>query len=125
MNNKEKIDMFAMRLNGATYAEISERYGISRQRVEQILHNPGENGRGPRRRNRKYPNLDKWIRENNNKATDLADKLGININTLNGWLKGYREPKVSSIKKVLSFTGMTFEEAFAEVSEGEKMEDKP
>lgn len=46
MTREEKIDAFAMRLDGFTYEEIGQKYGMSRERVRQIFANvTAESGR--------------------------------------------------------------------------------
>lgn len=37
MTKEQKIEAYAMRLDGKTYREIGEKFGVTRQRIEQIL----------------------------------------------------------------------------------------
>lgn len=43
MTKEQKVEMFSMRLDGATYEEIAEKFGISKQRVNQIIHKEPKN----------------------------------------------------------------------------------
>jgi len=38
MTREQKIEIFTMRMDGATYQEIGDKFGVTRQYIEQILH---------------------------------------------------------------------------------------
>lgn len=120
IKNERKFEMYKMKQEGKSYAEISRVYGISRQRVHHIL---GKNDE------RYFINIEeslvayKGIRDwlNKNKVSfvklcrlvygsyhpeqrrrlksNLTKKTPINIDTIN---------------KILDITGLTFEQAFKE-----------
>lgn len=39
MNREDKIEVFKMRLDGFTYQEIAEKFGVSKQYINQMLQN--------------------------------------------------------------------------------------
>ena len=60
-----------------------------------------------------YPNIDKWVKNNNLSLTKFAELCGINVVTLRNFIvKGY-DGRKRTIDAVLNVTGMTYEEAFA------------
>lgn len=123
ISDKDKIQMFAMKVDGHSLEEIGKEYGITRERVHQVLssiisHRPAVK-RGVDRII--YPNIAKWMRENDVTISDLVVKLGYKFSyaavaklssQLNGSAKlGFR---MDEIRKILDVTGMKFEEAFIE-----------
>lgn len=110
MTNEQKIDIFAMRVNGYTYREIGEKYGISRERVQQILltavaprkQKPGE-----------YPNISTWMAECRVTVLKMSEESGIARNSIYGYLKGRQKPSFRFIAYITQKTGMPFEVAFA------------
>lgn len=68
--------MHTMRETGMSYREIGDRYGISRQRVQQIIKKtPGNYRYSPVLKS--YPTLQKYMYEHGMNLNDLADSLGI------------------------------------------------
>lgn len=123
MTREQKIEMFAMRLDGYTLQEIGDKYGITRERVRQILTTVACRKANIRKvtENLKYPNLSKWMRDNDVSMGELWVKMGnkpANSGTtkISRLLKGDASLglRMDQIKKILEITGMTFEEAFAE-----------
>ena len=109
MTKEEKIDMFAMRVNGSTLQQVADKYGITRERVRQILFSyiaP---------RNEKvyaYPNISHWMAENGVTLSKLADNCKLSYNTVRGYLNGTRYPNFIFVQYILKETGMPFEVAF-------------
>ena len=46
MTKEQKVEAYSMYLDECTYQEIGEKFGISRQRVHQLLSEPLTNKRG-------------------------------------------------------------------------------
>lgn len=114
MTREEKIQAFAMRLDGATYQEIGNKFGVSRQRIEQVinkkLQKPSKRFIG---KGFLYPNLIKWMIENEMSIHDLTETLGLNRSaTLTLKLKGKSEFKKREIDIILAKTNMKYEECF-------------
>lgn len=40
MTKEQKVEAYSMYLDGCTYQEIGDKFGISRQRVHQLLSEP-------------------------------------------------------------------------------------
>ena len=114
----------AERRAGLTYREIAEKYGVSHQAVSQSCYS-----RGPRARFKSYtpkevvyPYWREWFNENRVTRRAFAEMLGIspkgsNMGTIAHWLRGQTFPQKKSIDKILSITGLTYEQLFAREGE--------
>lgn len=114
MTRDEKIQAFAMRLDGATYQEIGKKFGVSRQRIEQVINKKIQK---PSRRfmgkGFLYPNLIKWMIENEISINELSKGIGLNRSaTLTLKLKGKSDFKKNEIDIILAKTNMNYEECF-------------
>lgn len=117
MTKQEKLDAYSMRLDGKTLQEIGDKYGLTRERIRQIL---AESIR-PRERSSdsyRYPGIGKWILDHGETIATLADKAGISrataYNALSLKSKHPANLGKESIDKILKATGLTYEAAFAE-----------
>lgn len=113
MTREDKIDAFAMYLDGATMEEIGSHYGVSKQWISHMLANP--NGRGGQRGRRLliiYPRLAQWMQEKHLSAKALSKRIGVPYNSVLRYLNGKSSPSVDFIRAVLRETGLPFEEAF-------------
>lgn len=62
ISKQQKIDMYTMRLNGYSFADIAVKYHTTRQNVHEILHN---SIKGDRHYSRiRYPAIRQWILDN-------------------------------------------------------------
>ena len=120
MTVDEKVEAYRMRLCGATYQEIADKFGITKQRINQIL---------PCRTNRLkkavnsciYRGIANWMQENECSYTCLAIKNGLTKPTIFDVLTGKNSPRKKTIDSILKVTGLTYEEAFGELkSESEE-----
>lgn len=81
--NREIIELYQDSDNSLTMAQIGEKFGISRQRVQQILRKNGVYGLRNRRRKRREETekLDALIKEeytgSNLTAEEIAQELGV------------------------------------------------
>ena len=74
ISDKDRVKMFEMRVNGCTLADIADKYGITRQRVHQILQSNISNG-AKMARGREgiiYPNIKKWLKDNDISIVEFA-----------------------------------------------------
>ncbi len=124
MQSKENLmKMFEMHLDGISHAEIAKEFGLSRQRVHQIV---GNNAFLPGRPIRKcaFPGLAKWMFEHGISTKQLAEVLNcMNYYTLGYKLRGIYQFTMPEIKAILAYTGLTFEEAFGEEIKPDRKED--
>lgn len=124
MTNDEIVSAFAMRLNGATLAEIGAHFNVTKQRIQKILESSVRaTGRRTLVARCIYPGLRKWFIENGISASEMFDncKAFACISTLYKCLAGKQKLNLAQIQEILCFTGLTFEEAFgmrSQFSEG-------
>lgn len=105
------IEMIEMRKEGMSLSEIGKQFGISRQRVYQIIG--GEHVYpGRPLKNCVFPGITNWLRERSMPVKQFADNLHYSRGTLYLKLWGKHTFTLNEIKEVLAYTGMTFEEAF-------------
>lgn len=118
MTKEQKIEAYAMRLDGVSLQGIADHFGVSKQYIHQLLP-------GARRSNKKkyesyiYPNIVKFLRENNVSAKHLAELCDITNSGINHFLSGKSGGSKTTIDKILAVTGMTYEEAFAKEDSNE------
>lgn len=111
-------EMFEMRVNGVKYEEIAERYQVSRQRVHQILSGIVEGKKGKRPTKACiYLGLREWMHSNDVSVFKLNCNSTKFANPSLLYMRLWGETKfgIDEIKKVLAYTGLTFEEAFGRV----------
>lgn len=117
MVDKEKVR--AMRNDGLTYRKIGEMFGITSQRVAQIC---GAQSFPHFRRIEKesciYPNLMKWMNDNGVSRRELARRIN-GGDACDAWyisniMAGKTLPTKPTIDKLLSVTGIKYEELFYE-----------
>lgn len=113
---------YQMRKEGKTLQAIADELGVTKQRVCQYFTGTKyEGGKHYRKMNSIiYPNLADWLYENNHCIATFMCEMGMEYNPrkatrVKSVLDGKAELKISEIKKILSVTGMTFEECFKEV----------
>ena len=116
----QKVEMYRMRLEGKSYQAIADRFGVSKQYVYQLF---GQQCKSEPYRNVNVPytGLKKWMNESNYSVAKLARESGCTANhsyvTIISYLQGSPRMDIDSIRKILRFTGMTFEEAFGEAEQ--------
>ena len=110
------------RLNGMTYAKIAAEFGLSKQRVYQIIG--GHRGKivSIKESQCVFPELRKYLIENNISINALTRKIYGSVEpgnrqTISILLKGDNSHKCI-IDKVLKATGLTYEQAFYREEEG-------
>lgn len=111
MTRKEIIEMFEMRMDGETLENIGKKFGLTRERVRQLL-TPSQ--RAPKEFECIYAGLKKWMIENGYSCPRFVKHCGLRISmtTFYARITGRKDFHISDIKCILAFTGMTFDEAF-------------
>ena len=119
MTKEDIVLMFKMRVDGMTLEEIGKEFGVTRQRVQQLLE---ANTKDPALRKVHgceciYPALLDWMVTNCVSAYKLRKECGFGktIDSFYARLRGVRPFDIDEIRKILDYTGMTFEEAFRTV----------
>ena len=120
MTNEKLLDMVRMRINGCTFAEIGDKYGITRQAAEQSIKSICGVKRSGRRKvspkiymNIIYPNIRDKMIELELGYSSLANKTGKSVTTIRNVLTGFiRNPKVNLAKQIASALNMNVDEAF-------------
>ena len=111
MTKKDKVEAYEMLLDGCTFREVGENFGVSRQYIQQLF---------PFMERRYghadyiYPNIANWLRTNRMSVKSFAEKIGTDSYTAAKWFRGTTNPKKDCIDAILVLTGMTYEEAFSE-----------
>jgi transcriptional regulator with XRE-family HTH domain len=115
MNKKELYK--AARDAGETYDAIAKRFGVSRQAVWSNLNGKRKPWQDITLAECIYPNLRGWMNDNRVSVPELAERVtgdrdsGANVRK---WIAGSANPNKKNIDKMLSVTGLTYEEMFAE-----------
>lgn len=109
MTNEQKVEALRMLMDGATYREVGEKFGLTHQRIQQIFS-------GVLSKVKKYaciyPNIRRWIVKHHVSQPEFAELVGVCPAALHHYLSGKREPNKKIIDKILEVTCMTYEEAF-------------
>jgi hypothetical protein len=118
LNIERNTAMAKMRRDGHTYAEIAEEFGVSKQRVYQLI------GQGDKRyfhtvseKRCIWKGIREWMNDNRIGVSPLVRKMYGNANPtsqnrISGYLAGEIELRKEMIDILLDITGLTYEEAF-------------
>lgn len=117
MKKEQVKDMCCMRVDGYSYQDIGEKYGVTRQRAQQIVSRAIKEKSVSARKLCVYPNIDGWMFENNINQKDIAERAGCTQNNISSVLLGKHKPSYSVISAILEMSGMTFQEAFQKKGE--------
>lgn len=113
MTNEEKKKAFGMLVDGATYQEVADELGVSKQYINMKFGNYF-NRRSSSIEKCIYVGIRKFLAENNLNAAKLAEAVGTNAGHMSKILQGKNSPSKKIIDKILEYTGLTYEEAFRE-----------
>lgn len=113
VSKQQKLDMFQMRMEGATYQTIAKKYGISRQAAHELLHNT-LSSRGASASCTSFPGLQRYMFDHHLSAARLLREIGSPMcyNHFTRKLSGSYGFNLSEIRAILRYTGLTFEQAF-------------
>lgn len=62
----------------------------------------------------KYPSIEKYMTDHNISLREFARRCGVPSSTMSRLMNGQTEPYKSTIDKILSVTGLSYEECFRE-----------
>jgi plasmid maintenance system antidote protein VapI len=114
MTKKDKADAYFLRLNGCSVEEIAQRFGVSKQRISQILPRFDRSFQKTRNSDRCiYPVIKKYLLDNRLTYRRFAIICGLHPNSLYRNLVGDCDFSKRTIDKILAVTGMTYEQAFS------------
>ena len=121
LTKEEKLEAFAMLLDGHTLQTVGERFGISKQGVQQML--TVTNIRiDMAAQSCVYPNISMWMAQNGYGYMSIAKMCDISQQTVQRALSKGSDCKKSFIDKILKVTGMTYEEAFDQTKSLEEID---
>lgn len=115
--NQQMIEMVR---EGFTYKQIGRVYGVSKQRVHQIVSQGDVRYFHPITKERCIFNgIRNWMNANKVDVASITRKIYGNTSPtchqkLRSYLVGKNEMRMSTIEKLLEITGLTFEQAFKE-----------
>lgn len=114
INRAQKAECYRLRQEGYTLQWLGDRYGLTRERIRQIMeaHERKLAGLGERLSSCIYPEMRKWMIMHDENYTSLAEKCGVHMATMRNGLTGRTTIGKEVIDKVLAITGMSYEEAF-------------
>lgn len=115
MTKEQKVKMYSMYLDGCTYQEIGDKFGVSRQYVYQLLSESLTNKRGrPTKLSELcvYEGLSRFIKDNSVGCDEIVRIIQRSITNTHQKITDERQFNISEIYKILQHTGMTFEECF-------------
>jgi transcriptional regulator with XRE-family HTH domain len=112
--------MMEAREQGLTYQQIADLFGVSKQRVGQVLgrYEPAK-FQYVSEKGCIYPNWRKWMNENKVGRNELLRRMGLQAaaessHNLASYMTGRTNPRKPYIDKLLKVTGLTYEELFYE-----------
>lgn len=115
-SNEDIMEMIEMRNEGKNLGEIGRHFGVSRQRVFQLI---GSSGNHPGRPIQKcvFPGILKWLTEHRVSVKKMSENLSLCYSTIFLKMSGKHVFTLPEIKAILAYTGLTFEEAFGDGKE--------
>lgn len=111
-------DMRRDRAAGLTYAQIGEKYGLSKQRIGQLIgHSNKYCFRVIKRSGCKFVNLRNWMNENSISRNELVRMMGLipsgeTMSRIRSYMSGLSTPPKHYIDLMMEATGMDYETLF-------------
>ena len=113
---ERNLDIARLKMQGYTQRQIADIYGCTQADISVILKRFGDLYREEEKETA-YPGIYDWMVKNNCTYTKFAKCIGMSITSVSLLMTGRRKPCFDTIKAILKYTGMTFEEAFGEVQD--------
>ena len=98
MTREQKIEAFAMRIDGYSLEQIAKKFGVTREWIRQMLYKSvsGDNYR----RKYVYPEITKWMDKNNFTQQDICKITGYKQNAISSILIGKNQPSLKFISTI-------------------------
>lgn len=121
MTREDIITASTMRLNGATFEEIGNHFGVSKQYIHQQLGSDGKHNINKHIPTSIYPGIANYFKSTRTNHTSMIEACPSfsHASILSAKLHGKRPLWLDEIREILAYTGLTFEEAFGGVDESE------
>ena len=113
MTREQKIEAFAMRLDGETLQAIGDYFGVSKQYVADMLSKGNSAVYRSGLKSIAYPNIAAWMKAEGISKNSFAEMCNTTAMTMNRALRGDGNPSKKLIDDILRATGLTYEEAFS------------
>ena len=119
MDYLAKEEIKRMKAEGVHVDEIAKEFGITRTRVYQIIGPTRMRGFRPFTEDMCiYPHWRNWLNENRVTIREMVDRMGLencnsNYQQVWGWMYGRCYPTKKNIDRILSVTGLTYEQLFS------------
>lgn len=115
MTTEQKAEMRRLRASGVTLQKIADQFGVTRECVRQNTISIGGTGYHKTAvHSCIYPNLAKWMDDNQCSFTDFAVLIDSNNKSVQRWLTGKNAPSKTVIDRMRAVTGMSYEALFAQ-----------
>lgn len=115
MTRQEKIIAFTMRIDGASYQQIGDKLGYSKQCVSDTLKRSIKEH--DIRMRCVYPAVGQWMNRNRMNGSKIAEKLCYNHSTVYQYLNGCTEPSKFFREALAKLTGISEEILFRRLSD--------
>lgn len=121
MERKEQMER--LRDQGLKYREIAEMFGVSKQYVAKVCGKQNTAHFKPIGGECVYPNLRKWLNENQVTRAEFLRRMGFIVHASNYTrlckiISGEWPPRKDYIDKMLEVTGLTYETLFEVLPNG-------
>ena len=117
MTNDEMKKGLCMIVDGASYQEVADELGTTRQNVQQTYKYLFDNKMAVREGSCVYPNIYKWLKTNRVSKAEMARRMGISNPQFSRILSAKGTTTKERIDQILEITGLTYEEAFTKKEE--------
>ena len=116
VESKERtLEMCRMRIEGKTFREIGEAFGVSKQRVEQILakvlYKRGKRGHCV------FPKVADWMDEHDHTIVSFAKLLDMKYYTVLSYVRGRYRPSLEFVSTVVKKCGLSWEDVICKDAE--------
>lgn len=114
MTREQKVECWELRRQGYTLQWLGDRYGLTRERIRQILDARELQMAGVSRKLSSciYPEIRKWMIINCFTYGHVATRCGVTYETLRNGLTGRTTLSKKVIDAILDESGMDYETAF-------------
>lgn len=114
MTKQQKEECYQLRHQGMTLGQLGVKYGLTRERIRQIMKEYEErrSGKAARLKTMVFPALRHWMIVKGHTYNSLAEACGVSMVTIRNNLTGQTDLKKGTIDAILEVTGLTYEEAF-------------